>query len=128
MSVDLNHTIIRATDKARSAAFLAEILDLPVGEQWGPFVPVQLSNGVTLDYVDADEIQSQHYAFLLDDNEFDVALSRIQEADLAYYSDPLHRCFGEINHHYGGRGVYFDDPDGHNMELMTAPYGATPAH
>ncbi|MGH3754414.1 MAG: VOC family protein [Pseudonocardiaceae bacterium] len=123
MSVELNHTIIWARDKVKSAAFLA----LPAGKQWGPFVPVQVSNGVTLDYADAADIQSQHYAFLLNEDEFDAALTRIQESGLAYYADPYHRHPGEINHNYGGRGVYVNDPDGHNMELMTAPYGAIPA-
>ena len=127
MSVELNHTIIFARDKAKSATFLAGILDLPVGEQWGPFVPVQVSNGVTLDYADAEDIQAQHYAFLLDEDEFDAAFARIQKSGLTYYADPFHQHSGEINHHYGGRGVYFTDPDGHNMELITAPYGATPA-
>ncbi|MGH3975752.1 MAG: VOC family protein [Pseudonocardiaceae bacterium] len=122
MSVELNHTIVWARDKAKSAAFLAGILGLPVGEQWGPFVPVQVSNGVTLDYADAEDIQSQHYAFLLNEDEFDAAFTRIQEASLTYYADPFQRRSGEINHNYGGRGVYFNDPDGHIMELMTTPY------
>jgi catechol 2,3-dioxygenase-like lactoylglutathione lyase family enzyme len=128
MSVELNHTIIFARDKAKSAAFLADILDLPVGQQWGSFVPVQVSNGVTLDYADAEDIQSQHYAFLLNEDEFDAAFTRIQESGLTYYADPFHHHSGEINHNYGGRGVYFNDPDGHNMELLTAPYGTIPAH
>jgi catechol 2,3-dioxygenase-like lactoylglutathione lyase family enzyme len=128
MSVELNHTIVWARDKARSAAFLASILNLPVGEQWGPFVPVQISNGITLDYADAEDIQPQHYAFLLNEDEFDAAFTRIQESGLTYYADPYHRHSGEVNHNYGGRGVNFNDPDGHNMELMTAPYGTIPAH
>ncbi|MGH8921900.1 MAG: VOC family protein, partial [Actinomycetes bacterium] len=82
MSVELNHTLVRARDKAKSATFLAGILDLPVGEQWGPFVPIQVSNGVTLDYADAEDIQSQHYAFLLSEDEFDAAFTRIQESAL----------------------------------------------
>ena len=128
MSVELNHTIVWARDKAKSAAFLAGILDLPVGEQLGSFVPVQVSNGVTLDYADTEDIQSQHYAFLLSEDEFDAAFTRIQESGLTYYADPFHRHSGEINHNYGGRGVYFNDPDGHNMELMTTSYGTIPAH
>jgi catechol 2,3-dioxygenase-like lactoylglutathione lyase family enzyme len=127
MGVELNHTIVRARDKAKSAAFLAGILDLPVGEQWGPFIPLEVGNGVTLDYADAEDVQSQHYAFLLDEDEFDAAFARLRETGLTYYADPHHQRSGEVNHHYGGRGVYFDDPDGHNMELMTAPYGSTPA-
>jgi catechol 2,3-dioxygenase-like lactoylglutathione lyase family enzyme len=128
MRVELNHTIVHARDKAASAEFLADILDLPVGEQWGPFVPVVLSNGVTLDFADAGDspIQSAHYAFLIDDELFDAAFTRIKAAGLAYYADPFHAKPNEINRLYGGRGLYFDDPDGHKMELMTVPYGDTP--
>ncbi|GAA0913613.1 VOC family protein [Nonomuraea longicatena] len=128
MRVELNHTIVHARDKAASAEFLADILDLPVGEQWGPFVPVVLSNGVTLDFADAGDspIQSAHYAFLIDDAAFDAAFARIQNAGIAYYADPFHDKPNEINRLYGGRGVYFDDPNGHNLELMTVPYGETP--
>ncbi|GAA2443834.1 VOC family protein [Actinomadura vinacea] len=127
MSVELNHTIVHARDKAASAAFLAGILDLPVEDQWGPFLPIVLSNGITLDYVDdpAAEIQPQHYAFLMSDAEFDAAFARVREADITYWADPHHHKPGEINHEYGGRGVFFEDPTGHNMELMTVPYSRT---
>jgi catechol 2,3-dioxygenase-like lactoylglutathione lyase family enzyme len=123
MAVELNHTIVWARDKAAGARFLGGILDLPVGEQWGPFVPINLANGVTLDYHDADEVHPQHYAFLLTEAEFDAAFARIEEAGVAYWADPGHRQPGEINTHFGGRGLYFADPDGHNMEIMTTPYG-----
>ncbi|GAA5043397.1 catechol 2,3-dioxygenase-like lactoylglutathione lyase family enzyme [Thermocatellispora tengchongensis] len=128
MSVELNHTIVRATDQAASAEFLARILGLPVGRPWGPFLPVELGNRVTLDYlqVERGEVQPQHYAFLVSEAEFDAAFARIREAGLTYYADPFRRRPGEINHHYGGRGVYFDDPDGHSMELITTPYGEHP--
>ncbi|TDE54640.1 VOC family protein [Nonomuraea mesophila] len=130
MSVELNHTIVHARDKGVSAAFLARILDLPVGASWGPFLPLRLTNGVTLDYVDVgeNEIQPQHYAFLISDEHFDSAFARIREAEIAYYADPFHEQPNEINHDFGGRGVYFVDPDGHNLELMTVPYGDAPAH
>lgn len=127
MSVELNHIIIPARDKAASAAFIARIFDVPAGEQWGPFVPVSLSNGVTLDYMDAGEFHSHHCAFLVSEDAFDAAFRRIRDAGVTFYADPGHQQPGEINHHYGGRGCYFDDPDGHNMEILTQPYGETPA-
>ena len=126
MSVELNHTIVRATDKQASAQFIAGILGVDVDDPWGPFMPVRLSNGVALEYVDAAEVDAQHYAFLVGDDEFDHGFARIQDAGIPYYADPfLHRP-GEINHLYGGRGVYFHDPDGHILELITRPYGPTP--
>lgn len=129
MSIELNHTIVHARDASASAAFLAGILGMPVEDRWGPFLPLTLANGITLDYLDSPEqIQPQHYAFLVSDAEFDAAFARIRAAGLTYYAGPLHDRPNEINHNYGGRGVYFDDPDGHSMEVMTAPYGGPPAH
>jgi catechol 2,3-dioxygenase-like lactoylglutathione lyase family enzyme len=126
MSVDLNHTIIRARDKTASARFLATILGLEVGPPFGPFLPVETGNGVTLDFADGDgeEITSQHYAFLVSEAEFDAILGRIQQAGLAYWADPFHREGGRINHNDGGRGAYFEDPNGHNLEIITRPYGS----
>jgi catechol 2,3-dioxygenase-like lactoylglutathione lyase family enzyme len=119
MSVELNHTIVRARDKQASAEFLAGILGLRVGPPMGPFVPVELSNGVTLDYADSSDIVPQHYAFLVGDDEFDAAFARIRDAGIDYYAEPGHHDHGEINHRWGGRGVYFDDSNGHAMELLT---------
>lgn len=127
MNVELNHIVIPARDKQVSAEFIARILDLPVGPQWGPFIPVTVGNKVTLDYMDADNFESHHCAFLVAEDDFDAAFARIREAGVAFYADPQHRQPGEINHRYGGRGVYFDDPDGHNMEILTQPYGDAPA-
>lgn len=126
MSVELNHIIIPAKDKQASAEFLGKILGVPVAPQWGPFIPVQVSNGVTLDYMDSGDFRSHHCAFLVSEPEFDAIFSRIQEAGITYYADPGYERPGEINHLYGGRGVYFDDPDGHVMEVITQPYGETP--
>lgn len=119
MPIQLNHTIVHSRDQHRSARFLADILGLPVAPPDGPFVPVHLANGVTLDYLTVAEPRPQHYAFLTDDEEFDAAFARIRQAGIAYYADPLHGRPGEINHRWGGRGVYFDDPDGHALELLT---------
>ncbi|MFE9116299.1 VOC family protein [Streptomyces sp. NPDC007172] len=126
MSVQLNHTIVFAHDKQVSAEFLGEILGLEVGKQWGPFIPVSTSNGVTLDFATAPEgtdITPQHYAFLVSEEEFDAAFERIKSMKLAYFADPHQQHPNEINHNDGGRGVYFPDPAGHGMELLTVPYG-----
>lgn len=119
MAIELNHIIVSAHDKHASAAFLADILGLPVGAPSGPFVPLVLSNGVTLDYMDRAEFTGQHCAFLVGDDEFDAAFARIRAAGLTYWADPDHQLPGEINTRWGGRGVYFKDPGGHNMELLT---------
>lgn len=129
MSVELNHTIVRVRDKQESARFLADLLDLEVGEEWGPFVPVSTSNGVTLDFATApaESVIGQHYAFLISEEEFDAAFARIRGAGITYYADPHRERPGEINHLYGGRGLYFLDPSGHYMEIITRPYGDAPA-
>jgi catechol 2,3-dioxygenase-like lactoylglutathione lyase family enzyme len=127
MSVELNHTIVYAHDKKASAEFLAGILGLEVDSPFGPFIGVTTGNGVTLDFADWEpEFQTQHYAFLISEDEFDQIFGRIKEAGAKYYADPGHTRPGEINHGYGGRGVYFEDPNGHNMEVLTRPYGSDP--
>ncbi len=126
MSVQLNHTIVAARDKQAAATFLAMILGLEVSAQYGPFLPVETSNGVLLDFMDSkeDPIPSQHYAFLVSEDDFDAILARIQQAEIPYYADPGHHQPAEINHRDGGRGAYFEDPNGHNLEILTRPYGS----
>ncbi|ANP56099.1 catechol 2,3-dioxygenase-like lactoylglutathione lyase family enzyme [Streptomyces griseochromogenes] len=125
MAVELNHTIVAAHDKTASARFLADLLGLEVAPEYGPFVPVQIPNGVTLDYMDtADSIAPQHYAFLVSEDDFDAIFARVREAGLTYWADPYHHHPGEINHNDGGRGTYFEDPNGHNLEILTRPYGS----
>jgi len=124
---DLNHIIVWTKDKHASAKFLADILGTPVGAPWGPFVPVKTGNGVTLDFVDGEgTVRMQHYAFLVSDAEFDAGFARIKDKGIKYWADPHKSEPGKINHHYGGRGVYFDDPNGHLLELITQPYGKFP--
>ncbi|OCC11081.1 VOC family protein [Streptomyces sp. PTY087I2] len=125
MSVELNHTIVHCKDNRESAEFFADLLDLPVGEEWGPFIPVVLANSVTLDFatIPADSITPQHYAFLISEAEFDSAFAKIQAQGIEFYADPQKKHPGEINHNDGGRGVYFPDPGGHWLELITRPYG-----
>jgi extradiol dioxygenase family protein len=125
MSVELNHTIVHSRDNRSSAEFLAGILGLEVGAEWGPFIPVATGNGVTLDFatIPAESITPQHYAFLISEQEFDAAFERIRQAGITYYADPHRKQPGEINHNDGGRGLYFMDPAGHGMEILTVPYG-----
>jgi catechol 2,3-dioxygenase-like lactoylglutathione lyase family enzyme len=123
-TVQLNHTAIYATNRHLSAEYIAAILGLKVGAPFGPFLPVDLGNGVTLDYYEKrdEPIQSQHYAFLVPDDQFDTMIARLKTVGVTYYADPSHTEPGQINRLFGGRGAYFDDPDGHNMEIMTRPY------
>jgi catechol 2,3-dioxygenase-like lactoylglutathione lyase family enzyme len=121
MAPELNHTIVASRDKATSSQFLADILGLTAPRAVSHFMAVELSNGVTLDYDDAAEVPAQHYAFLVSDEEFDAIFARVQATKVAHYADPNHRHANEINHRGGGRGFYFSDPDGHNMEVFTKP-------
>ena len=121
----LNHTIVWCSDKARSSAFLCDILGLPDAKPFAHFLVVELGNGVSLDFMEKDgKVARQHYAFLVDEDEFDAGFARIRELGLGYWADPAHTQPSEINRHWGGRGVYFDDPDGHVLELITKPYGS----
>ncbi|MFJ8094740.1 VOC family protein [Streptomyces griseofuscus] len=129
MSVDLNHTIVHARDNRESARFFTEIVGLDITGEWGPFVAVALDNGVTLDFatVPEDRITPQHYAFLVSEQDFDAAYARITERGIEHYADPHQKHPGTINHNDGGKGVYFMDPVGHAMELLTVPYGGWPS-
>ncbi|NBA97931.1 VOC family protein [Pseudomonas sp. R5(2019)] len=122
MSVQLNHTIVWCTDKQKSASFLCQLLGLAAAKPFGPMLVVQLANNVSLDFYENDEISVQHYAFLLDEEEFDHVFARLQGRGLMYWADPGKQRPGEIYQHNGGRGMYFDDPDGHLLEVLTQPY------
>jgi catechol 2,3-dioxygenase-like lactoylglutathione lyase family enzyme len=124
VTVQLNHTIVAARDKRESATFLAEILGVPAPTTYGPFLVVEMDNGVSLDFDERGKIHPQHYAFLVTEAEFDQIFGRIRERGLAYWADPFHRRPGEINRNDGGRGVYWEDPSGHNLEIITRPYGS----
>lgn len=124
MAVEFNHTVAGASDKRRSAAWLTHLLGLPEATPYGPFMAVTLANGVTLDYIEHDgPITSAHYCFLVSEPEFDDVVARLRAEDREFYADPFHQQPGRWNEDDGGRGLYFDDPDGHNMEVITVPYG-----
>lgn len=126
MSVRFNHTIVHSRDSRKSAAFLAEVLGLPAPKKFYHFQVVQLDDGASLDFIDAGDFKfvPQHYAFLISEEEFDRSFARIKAKGIDYWADPAKQQKGEINTHYGGRGVYFEDPDGHFLEIITQPYGS----
>jgi catechol 2,3-dioxygenase-like lactoylglutathione lyase family enzyme len=128
MSVQLNHTIVSCRDQQRSAAFLTGILGLRPATRFGRFLVVQADNDVSLDFADTSgPITPQHYAFLVSETEFDAAFDRLRDQDLPYWADPGQSQRQAINHRDGGRGLYFEDPDGHLLEILTRPYGSGPA-
>ena len=125
MAAQLNHTIVRVRDKQESATFLAEMLGLDEPAPFGPFLVVQVANNVSLDFADDHgPVSPQHYAFLVSEAEFDEIFGRIRERGLLYWADPLKRRPGEFNTNDGGRGVYWEDPSGHFLEIITRPYGS----
>lgn len=125
MAVDFNHTILSARDSQASAEFLAGMLGLAAPRHWGPFYMVTTNNGANLDYMDSKgEITRQHYAFLVGDTEFDAIFGRIRQRELPYWADPGQKKVGQTNDHDGGRGLYFEDPNGHLLEIITRPYGS----
>ncbi|MFG1798540.1 VOC family protein [Nocardia sp. NPDC049149] len=114
-----------------TAEFWADILGSEIGAEWGPFIPLPLDNAVTFDFAKipphVTEIAPQHYAFLVSDDVFDAAYAKIQRYKLDHWADPRQQGVSEINHNDGGRGVYFLDPNGHFLELITVPYGGWPS-
>ena len=126
MPVKLNHTIVHAHDQRASAEFFSQVFGLPAAVTFGPFLDIQVANEVTLAFLETDEeIQVQHYAFLVTEAEFDQIFARVQARGIAWWADPGRKKKGEINRHDGGRGVYFQDPAGNLLEIITRPYGSS---
>lgn len=127
MAISFNHTIVASRDKQQSAEFLTELFGLSSPISFGPFLVVALEHGASLDYADVaegEEIRPQHYAFLVSETEFDAIYGNITSRGLPHWADPEARRPGEINTRDGGRGVYFRDPAGHALEILTRPYGS----
>jgi len=125
MKIELNHTIVHARDRWAAARDVAEVLGVAEPAAYGPFAVVELSNGVSLDFMDdPGEFTSQHYAFLVGEEEFDEVWGRIREQGRPFWADPHQHRPGEINHGDGGRGLYWEGPDGHWLEIITRPYGS----
>ncbi len=126
MTIAFNHTIIAARNRDESAAFFTSLFGLPEPTLWGPFAIVTLDHGVYVQFAEPDvgEIQMQHYAFLVDDPSFDAIYGRLRDGGIDHWADPQLALPGQINTNHGGRGVYFLDPAGHGMEILTRPDGS----
>lgn len=124
MSIAFDHTIVVSKDRLASASFFRSLFDLSEAPSWGPFTNVQLSDGTLLQFAEppVDEIQPQHYAFRVTDDLFDVVVERLSDQQVRYWADPHLTEEGRVNHHHDGRGVYFKDPAGHLIEVLTQPY------
>jgi len=121
----LNHHIVSARDAEEAARFFADLLGFAPPVPLGHFVLLQVSDDTTFDFLSVDrDIEPQHYAFLVTDQEFDGIFARVRERGLDHWGDPQHRVPGEINELDDGRGLYFDDPNGHQLEILTRPYGS----
>ena len=121
VAITLNHTIVPSRDKERSAAFLARIMGLPEPGRASHFVQVRINNHLALDYDNRENFEGHHYAFVVDDAQFDEIFGRLKAEQVPYGAGPSNPRDGQINSRRGGRGLYFSDPDGHLMEIMTVP-------
>ena len=123
MTIELNHTIVPAHDNEASARFYQEMFGFDYDGPLGHFAPVRIAGqALTLDFDTRERFQPQHYAFKVSEEEFDEIFGRIQARGLVYGSGPMTPEDGDINHWNGGRGVYFRDPNGHLLELLTRDY------
>ncbi len=124
MSITLNHTIVHARDATATASFLTETLGLPPAKRLGHFTVVQVGD-TSLDLIETDRpVSSRHFAFLVTEAEFDAIFERLRQRGIDYWADPSRSAAGQINHWDDGRGVYFDDPNGHLLEIITRAYGS----
>jgi len=125
-TVELNHTIVWCNDKKKSAKFFTEVMGLPSPTAYGPMLVCELDNNVSLDFYNNDgDISPQHYAFLISEGKFDQVFDQIRDREIEYWAGPGKDQPGEINRNDGGRGMYFEDPDGHLLEVITRPYGSS---
>jgi catechol 2,3-dioxygenase-like lactoylglutathione lyase family enzyme len=122
MPIHLDHTIVPARDKEASARWFAEIMGLEYKGPWGHFAPVKIDEYLSLDFDEAEDFQTSHFAFIVTDPEFDDIFERVQDKQIVYGSSPRNYTDMQINHHHQGRGFYFQDPNGHLLEVITHTY------
>lgn len=128
MTIHLDHTIVPSRDSKAAAALLAEILAVPWAESGtGPFIPVYVNDGLTLDFDQTDDhFPVLHYCFRVGEAEFDAILGRLQASGIAYRSTPHGTADHKVNTGHGGRIVYWNEPDGHVWEILTVSYDRQP--
>ncbi len=128
MPIELDHTIVPSRDPVASAKLLAELLGVPwAASGLGPFSPVYVNDGLTLDFIGTDEVfPVYHFCFRVSQDEFDAILARIKAAGIAYRSSVRGPQDGQINREYGGSMVYWNEPDGHQWEMLTVSYARQP--
>ena len=129
MKIELDHTIVPSHHKVASAKLLAELLDVPWdAAALGPFSAVYVNDGLTLDFIDTDEeFPIYHFCFRVSEEDFDAILARINAAGIPYRSAVQGPMNMRINTDYGGRMIYWNEPDGHQWEMLTASYARKPA-
>ena len=130
MSIDLDHTIVPSHHAATSAQMLADLLGVPwAASGAGPFSPVYVNDGLTLDFIEtADPFPIYHFCFRVDEARFDAILARLEAARIAYRSAVRGPVDRRINTEYGGRMLYWNEPDGHQWEMLTVSYARQPAN
>ena len=126
--IELDHLIVPSKDPVASARFLAELLGVPWAESGvGPFSPVYVSEGLTLDFDQHDDaFPVLHFCFRVSEPEFDAIFARIKAAGLSYRSNSHGPADYQVNTGHGGRIVYWDQPDGHVWEMLTESYARDP--
>ncbi len=122
MEITLNHTIIPSHDNVESAKFYERIFGFDFLKEWGHFAVVKANSTLTLGFMNKDSFTSNHYAFKVSEKQFDDIFERIKKENIQFGSGPYSAKDGAINHDHEGRGVYFEDPAGHLLEIITEDY------
>ncbi len=128
MAIQLDHLMVPARDKLKSAKLLAELLGVPWSETGiGPFVPVYVNDGLTLDFDQwSDPFPLIHFCFRVSPEEFEAILGRLNSRGIAYRSDVHSPVDFQVNTEHGGNIVYWNEPDGHQWEMLTVSYARRP--
>lgn len=122
MEITLNHTIVPSHNNVESARFYERILGFEFIKEWGHFAVVKVNSTLTLDFMVRENFSSIHYAFKVNDQQFNEILERIKKEGISFGSGPSSLEDGNTNNNDNGQGVYFKDPNGHVLELITKDY------
>ena len=128
MTIELDHVIVSSHSAAASARRLAELLDVPWGKApIGPFTAVYVNDGLTLDFINTEEaFPVAHFCFRVSQADFDIILARLQARGIPYRGIVQGPMDNKVNHQFGGTNVYWNEPDGHQWEMLTVSYARQP--